>query len=308
VEDRPELLSLLVFLGTTGLALVILVLVRGGDRDKGSRLQRLLGLAPAQDDSASLRDNMAAALPRLAGPLLPGDEQGRTRLQQQFMNAGLYGQSVPRVFAGVRTVVLGIAVVAGLILGFAGPLSGLLNILAGAALMLAGLLGPEVWLRLRIRRRQKALRRALPDLLDIVTLCLESGLGLPDAFARTIDDLQSIHPILTLDLAILQREAMLGLPPGQAFSRFADRCGLPEARILATALLHAERLGVGVSRSLRMQADMLRQEQRQQAEELAQQASVKLLFPMLLFIFPAIFIVVLAPAIVGILNILSTKR
>jgi len=149
------------------------------------------------------------------------------------------------------------------------------------------------------------LRRGLPDALDMIVLCVEGGVSLTSALQRVTAELQTAHPTLGLEMNVAQREMMLGLSPGEAFQKLAHRTGLDEARSLSNVLLQAERYGAGLVKALRIHADTLRHQRQQKAEEMAQKAAVKILFPTLLCIFPAIFIVILGPAAFKIAEIFS---
>jgi tight adherence protein C len=147
-----------------------------------------------------------------------------------------------------------------------------------------------------VRRRQGLLRATLPDALDMLVLCLEGGVGLDGAVQRVTDELQVVHPVLGAKMDLVRREMQLGLSAGDALRKFADRCGLADVRDLSNVLCQSERFGASVAKALRGYADSARLARQQKARESAQKASVKILFPTLLFIFPAIFIVLLGPA------------
>jgi tight adherence protein C len=170
------------------------------------------------------------------------------------------------------------------------------------------MIAPSLWLDHRKRKRQASLRRALPDALDLLVLCLEGGGTLPAAIQRVAEDLEAAHPLLAAEWGIIQKEMRMGLSAGDAVRRFGERCDLEDVRELAAVLLQSERFGAGVAKALRMHADSFRAELQQRAEETAQKASVKILFPTLLCIFPAIFIVLLGPAAYQIAAMLSRTR
>jgi tight adherence protein C len=130
----------------------------------------------------------------------------------------------------------------------------------------------------------------------MLVLCLEGGVTFAAAMQRVTDELQVVHAELGVEMTIVQREMQLGLSAGDALRKFADRCGLADVRDLANVIQQSERYGASVTRALRTFADSARTERQQKAEEEAQKAAVKILFPTLLCIFPAIFIVVLGPA------------
>ena len=235
----------------------------------------------------------------------------KTGLRTRCLQAGLFDPSMPFLVLAARLVLSVLLTAAGVGACFLDPRRGFAAWphhpggppLVSASLLLcavtgfaAGFLAPTYWLSCRIRARQRLLRHALPDALDILILCLEGGLTIPAALQRVTDELQLVHPALALEMNIVQREIELGLSPGAAFRKFADRCGLGDARDLAVVLLQSERYGTRVAQALRTYVEGARQQRQQQAEEAAQKAAVKILFPTMLCIFPAILVVVLAPA------------
>jgi tight adherence protein C len=223
---------------------------------------------------------------------------GRTaQIQSQLVQAGFFHSNALAVFTGVRCVLAVVLAVAGVVVPFWAGLTAwrmiVLGCLVGGA---AGGLGPSFWLAARVRRRQALLRGTLPDALDMLVLCLEGGVGLGGAVQRVTDELQVVHPVLGFEMDLVRREMQLGLSAGDALRKFADRCGLADVRDLANVLCQSERFGAGVAKALRGYADSARLARQQKARETAQKASVQILFPTLLFIFPAIFIVLLGPA------------
>jgi tight adherence protein C len=173
---------------------------------------------------------------------------------------------------------------------------------------LLGVLVPSFWLDYYKKQRQATLRRALPDALDMIVLCLEGGISLTAAIQRVTDELQAAHPALAIEMGIVQREMQLGLSAGDALRKFADRYQLTDVQNLASVILQSEQFGASVVKALRVHADTSRQERQQYAEEMAQKATVKILFPTLLCIFPAIFIVILGPAAFQVAAMLAQMR
>jgi tight adherence protein C len=159
-----------------------------------------------------------------------------------------------------------------------------------------GFLLPDFWLGRRIAHRQKKIRLGLPDALDFLVICIEAGLSLDQATARAAQELRLSQPEVSdeLDLVVLEHRA--GRLRSDAWKNFADRCDVDSVRVLATVLVQAEKLGTSVSKTLRVHSDALRTKRRQQVEEQAAKTSVKLVFPLVFFIFPSLFVVVLAPA------------
>jgi tight adherence protein C len=156
-----------------------------------------------------------------------------------------------------------------------------------------GFFFPQLWLQSRINARQLDIRRALPDALDLLTVCVEAGLGLEAAMAKVSDKWQS-----QLSLAFLRaiREIQLGKARRDAMRDMAERIGLPEMTSFVAAIIQSEILGVSLAKVLRIQSDQMRVRRRQLAEERARQAPVKMILPLALLIFPSILIILLTPA------------
>src|SRR5262249_38309187 len=145
----------------------------------------------------------------------------------------------------------------------------------------------------------------LPDFLDVVVICLEGGLSLPATFQRVAGELRLVHPLLAAEMGTVGRATMLGQSTGEALRDFAERCDLDEVRTLASVVHQSERFGAGVVKTLRVHAEILRAQRLLYAEEMAQKASVKIIFPTLLFIFPAIFLVLAGPAAFQLMEMFS---
>ncbi|MDO9349098.1 MAG: type II secretion system F family protein, partial [Anaerolineales bacterium] len=156
-----------------------------------------------------------------------------------------------------------------------------------------GFFFPQLWLRSKIDRRQKEIRKALPDALDLLTICVEAGLGFDAAMAK-VNEKWDNELALALGRAI--REIQLGKLRREALRDMSDRIGIPEMTSFVAAVIQSEQLGVSMARVLRIQADQMRVKRRQRAEEEARKAPIKMILPMGIFIFPSIMIVLLTPA------------
>jgi tight adherence protein C len=163
-----------------------------------------------------------------------------------------------------------------------------------------GMTLPAVWLDRRIRHRQQLLRHAFPDFLDLMIVCLESGLSLPGAIQQVSDELRIAHPTLASELNIIQREIDLGFSVDSSLRRFAERSGFEGVRTLGTFIRESQRLGTELADALRQHAEMSRAQREAAAEEVAQKASVKILLPTMLLILPAVFVVLAGPAAIQI--------
>ena len=159
-----------------------------------------------------------------------------------------------------------------------------------------------------ISSRQKKIREALPDALDLLVVCVEAGQGLDAAIKRVAEDLQESSPIISQELLLVNLEIMAGLERQQALKNLGERTGVEELVSLCNILIQSDRFGTSIAQALKTQSDYIRTARRQRLEGLAAKTPVKLLFPMLLFIFPAIMVVILGPAIITLIRILQQGR
>lgn len=171
------------------------------------------------------------------------------------------------------------------------------SLAVGFVLLVLGYKLPRMWLKSRVKAKQKAVILGLPDNLDLITTCVEAGLGLDAALARVAE--QSKGP-LSIELQRMLRDVAMGKLRREAMQEMADRVGVEELSNFITAIIQAEKLGVGISQVLRVQSDQLRTQRRQRAERLANEAPIKMIFPLVLLIFPAFLAVILAPAVIRI--------
>jgi tight adherence protein C len=249
-----------------------------------------------------------STLPRLVAPLMPTNDAERTRLKIRLLHAGYYSPLALPIFLSLKMLLLivpAVIVLGLLLLKFVPLAQGVLGVGAACGV---GLIVPGLWLDYRKRRRQMQLRRALPDALDIIIICLEGGLSLPGAVERVVRELRLAHPRLAAEMAIVQRHVQLGRSTGEALREFGDRCDLEELRALASVVVQSERFGASLVKSLRVHAEALRVKRLQYAEEMAQKAVVKILFPTILLIFPAIFVVMVGPAVIIIREVFSRMK
>jgi len=170
----------------------------------------------------------------------------------------------------------------------------------------AGFLAPNLWLGSAISKRVDAVRQGLPDTLDMLVISVESGLGLDAAFQRVGDEMKHVHPVLAEELQLVTLESQMGIARSEALRNLTIRMGLDEVKSLVAIINQAERFGTSIARALRNQSDALRTKRRQAAEERAQKTTVKLMLPLILFIFPAMLVVLAGPAALRVLDTLTT--
>jgi len=283
------------FVMVSSLVLLVSLLVGARRTRLNSRLRDLSGQGGPAMDTITLGKIASTTLPRMGTPFIPTDEGERTKLQTRLIHAGLYRRQAMVVFLGVKVLLIAPAFlcVAASLIGVVTLWQGLI---IGLCLGIGGLIGPSFWLDRMKRKRQSNFRRALPDALDVLVICLEGGLSLSAGLRRVSTELRTAHPALASELAIVQREVQLGLTSGEALKKMSERSDLEEVRSLASVILQSERLGASLVKALRVHAESLRLKRYQRAEEKAAVAATKVLFPTLLFILPAVFVVVLGPA------------
>ena len=168
-----------------------------------------------------------------------------------------------------------------------------------------GFLLPDLWLMMSISTRKEAIRHGLPDTLDLMVVSVESGLALDAAIQRVGEEMQTVHPELSEEMRIATAESQMGLPRSECLTRMANRTGVSEVQSLVSILLQAEKFGTSVARALRNQADAIRVKRRQKAEERAQKTAVKLMIPLVIFIFPAMGVVLGGPAMLKMIEALK---
>ena len=200
---------------------------------------------------------------------------------------------------------LSVGLMVGLVLVSVLVVWGTVGIEQAVAVLVFGVVGwmlPGTWLKGRVRRRQKEVLRALPDGLDLVTTCVGAGLGLDAALARVAE--KSSGPLAD-ELARMLREVAMGKLRREAMTEMSNRIGVEELTSFVNGVIQAEQLGVGIAQVLRVQADQMRTRRRQRVEQAAHEAPIKMIFPLVLFIFPAFMLVILGPAVIRIATSLA---
>lgn len=244
----------------------------------------------------------------VTGIFSPATQKGRQKVMDRLVQAGLYKRGSISVYLVTRVLLI----VAPMAIGFVGANLGIITLtqglVAGAIAGLVGTIAPGFWLDYQRSIRQKNIRRAMPDALDVIVVCIEGGLSIPAAFAKVSSELKEAHPMLSSEMLIVQREIQMGYSTGQALKNFANRFDIAELRGLASVILQAECFGASIVNALRVHADSLREQRQMQAEEMAAKAAVKILIPTLLCIFPALFVVILGPAAFDIMELFENMN
>jgi tight adherence protein C len=226
-------------------------------------------------------------------------ENARLAMQQQLILAGRPGNLSPGDFQGLRYAMTVVFFVFGLVIGalLKNPLF-LVLLAAGGAV--AGFYLPVLWIRQKIDRRRKSISVAIPDALDLLTIAVEAGLGFDAAITRVTEKFQNA---LTDEFNQAMKEIRLGRSRVEAMDDMGRRSGVEELHNFVQAIIQSEQLGVGIAKVLRVQADEMRRKRRQRAQEKGAQATLKMMLPMIGCIFPTIWIVLLGPSVLILMNI-----
>jgi tight adherence protein C len=264
--------------------------------------RRVEALRPAMAGAAgpgsidAIQEPLPAALRKIQA-FIPRSPSDMTRLQRRLARAG-YHRTAHAVWYGLAQI--GFAVAGGLlpivILGWEG--GRLLAVLG----VIAGFLVPSVVVERRIKNRQKRIRNGLPDALDLFIVCLEAGLSLDQAILKSAQELRSAHPDLAEELRFVNVEGRAGKPRLEALKNFAKRTQVDDVRALVAMLVQTDRFGTSVAQALRTHAEESRTKRRQRAEERAAKIGVKMVFPLVFFLFPAFFVVVIGPAVIRLIE------
>jgi tight adherence protein C len=214
---------------------------------------------------------------------------------QLLVHAGFDGAAAPLMYTTLRITSMVLLPITGLVLGPKDNLTYLFGfVLIGAA---AGTIGPRAILDRMVERRRSRIRKSIPDSLDLLVVCVEAGVGLDSAMLRVARDMASLHPELSGEFLVVNRRMNAGMTREDAVHGLYERTGVEELRGLSSSMIQSERLGSSIARVLRVYSDTFRRKRKQQAEERAAKASIKMIIPLAIFMLPALFAIVLGPAI-----------
>jgi tight adherence protein C len=246
-------------------------------------------------NSAAMKKVLEAAAPSFAKPLRPQNEYDANKLKQKLAYAGFRNESDITLFLSLKFV--------GLCVGaFLGGGMLLLTGLNQRALMSTvfaaggGFYLPDLVVMLLARKRKESIFLALPDALDLMVVCVEAGLGLDQAMRKVAEEMKKSHRVIAEEFGLCNLHLQMGRPRTRVLSDLGNRTGVEDLSALASILIQADKFGSSIAQALRVQSDSMRTRRRQIAEEKAAKTAVKLIFPLVLFIFPGIFVVLVGPA------------
>ena len=256
--------------------------------------------------SARWRERLASVIQPLAKLSLPTEGWEGSAIRIAFINAGWRQPSAPTIFFGIKTLLaLSFPLIALTLSGeglLASGVSRILFVLISASAV--GYYLPNLFLRYKIAHRQRDLFESFPDALDLLIICVESGLGLDQAIAKVATEIEIKSKVLAQELQLVLMELRSGFSRETALRHLALRTGLEEIDLLVAMMVQADRFGTSMGDSLRVHADNLRTKRRQRAEEAAAKIAVKLLMPLIFMIFPTLMLVLVGPAMIQIYRVL----
>lgn len=275
---------------------------RLGERSQSAAATAQISLEDSDSGrAADLAERLATPLSRL----VPPSAAEAKKLQKQLMHAGFRSASAPVVFRAIQLAALAVfpGIVAIACAMLAKPISSALLWILMAFVI--GFFLPRYVLRRMIRTRQQLVRWGLADALDLMVISIEAGLGLNAAMVRVSDELREVHPDICEEFELANLEIRVGRERDEALRNLAERTGVDDLQSLVAMLIQTDRFGTSIARAIRAFSDSLRTKRRQRAEQAAQKAAVKLLFPLACFLFPTLFIAILGPAALQLMDTLG---
>ena len=295
------LIPILVFVAVMAVGGAALAIRGARQRAVHARLFGIRDNSAATTTAHSPEHWLEQTLERVGRPMVKQESAGQ--LRRHLLQAGYYHESAPAIFLASQMCLLLAALVAcvPLILHLDLPL--VLRLFVSLLGVSSLALLPNLVVRLRQRQRSKEINRHLPDAIDLLEICVSAGTGLDMAWNAVSDQIRGVSPMLADEMALTNLEIQLGSKRETAMRNMAERTGTADLNSFVAVLVQSERFGVSIGQTLRNYAASLRAERSQRAEEAGEKLAIKLLFPMLLFIFPVLFLVILGPALIQVAEV-----
>ena len=269
-----------------------------------NRLDRLNGRSEAEDSGpkTSISDRLSKFSPKIVDSLKPKSEKEINSQQQLLNEAGWRADDAPKLLTSIQFF----CAIGGFLLG-----GGVGIFTAGFSLWTVMYIGafaglawyfPLLILRLAAGRRKQKLFLGLPDSLDLMVVCVEAGLGMDQALRRVAEEMVDIHPVVAHEFQMCNQQLQYGSTRETVLTELGERNGVEDLNTLASVMIQVDKFGTSVGKALRIQSDAMRTRRRQIAEEKASKTAVQLIFPLVLFIFPGIFVVLVGPAAITMMD------
>ena len=266
-------------------------------------MERVAGTELRTGDSAPVHPSLVFHdIVKRLGNIVPASPKDVTVMQRRLIRAGYRNPNALKILYGAKAlfaVLLPVLMIVATLNASIDPTNRFGSILAAVAI---GFFGPNEFVRMAAKRRQKQIQRGLANSLDLMVVCVESGLGLDQAIMQVSKELEHAHPEISEELAIANLELKAGKRRAEALRNLADRTAVEDLKKLVAVLIQADRFGTGVAASLRAHSDYMRVQSRQIAEEKAAKLGVKLVFPIFFCILPSLFVVTVGPVVVKIVR------
>ena len=301
--------SVAIFIAVTAVAFMALGRVSGDDRPRAeSRLEMLkdprkrASEIAESDHQQKKNQALTSALERAATPLadkIGGTEAEMSKLREKLMHAGFRRESAPLVFKIIQLGLAGVGLLAGGVTGLA--MNGVTQemVMKLGVGLIAGYFLPKFILGFIASRRMQAIFLGLPDALDLMVVCVEAGLGMDQALRKVAEEMNKSHKAIGEEFGVANQQLQFGRTRNEVLSALGYRSGVDDLKQLASILIQADKFGSSIAQALRVQSDSMRTKRRQIAEEKAAKTAVKMIFPLVLFIFPGIFVVLVGPAAIN---------
>ena len=293
------LLPLLAFVFGSLIVTAVTYAVTARSAGLTDRLRDVMGTAPVDTTASDASSEQVVAFLKRIGERIPKSPKEIGKLRLRLLQAGYRGGEALSVFLGIR---VGLALV--LFSLCMTPWFGRPSLVLALAAAGLGYVLPGIWLARKAKKRQHRIRLSLADALDLLVVSVEAGLGLDQALARVGQELEFAYPDLSSELRLVNLELLAGTGRSTALRNLADRTGVDDLSSLVAMLVQTDKFGTSVADSLRVFSDTLRTKRRQRAEEAAAKTGVKMVFPLVLCIFPAIWIVTIGPAAIRFVKVL----
>ncbi|MFK7767994.1 MAG: type II secretion system F family protein [Mariniblastus sp.] len=274
-----------------------------------SRLERMKNRSSGVDITKSpggtkegIAKLLESASPKISDALKPKSEKEANKIQEKLNHAGMRGETAPQLFATIKVIAAatGFMLCGGVALIANGMNMWTLIYALGAGVVFMFL--PETIVGFIAGGRKQKLFLGLPDALDLMVVCVEAGLGMDQALRRVADEMMDSHPIVAGEFKLSNHQLQMGSTRETVLTELGDRNGVEDLKMLASVMIQVDKFGTSVGKALRVQSEAMRTRRRQIAEEKASKTAVKLIFPLVLFIFPGIFVVLVGPAAITMMN------
>jgi tight adherence protein C len=305
------LASVAIFIAVTAVAWVVIGRVSGDDKPRAeARLDMMKNRgtsgAPGQDSASEKQrkknEALTTVLERATSPLsntVSGNEKEMDKLREKLVNAGFRRESAPVVFKGLQLILAGLGLFVGGVFGIVSDGVSQALLMKAAGGIVVGFLVPSFLLGYFAKKRMQKIFLGLPDALDLMVVCVEAGLGMDQALRKVAEEMVKSHKEVGEEFSIANQQLQFGRTRAEVLQALGFRSGVDDLKQLASILIQADKFGSSIGTALRVQSDSMRTKRRQIAEEKAAKTAVKMIFPLVIFIFPGIFVVLVGPAAIN---------